>query len=76
MNKPARPSSVDKQPSLGTYAWGVLAALTCPCHLPLVALALAGTSFGAILMDYILVAAGLLVALFGLSLYMAMSRSR
>jgi mercuric ion transport protein len=26
------------------YAWGVLAAVTCPCHLPVLAVVLAGTT--------------------------------
>nr|CAC80082.1 Urf-1 protein [Pseudomonas sp.] len=29
------------------YTWGVLAALTCPCHLPVLALLLSGTAAGA-----------------------------
>lgn len=32
----------------GAYVWGGLALLTCPCHLPLLAALLAGTTAGAV----------------------------
>ncbi|MGR0140746.1 broad-spectrum mercury transporter MerE, partial [Pseudomonas sp. RSP] len=36
-----------KIPRWRAYTWGVLAALTCPCHLPVLALLLSGTAAGA-----------------------------
>jgi len=50
------------------YAWGVLAVLTCPCHLPLIALALAGTSAGALLGEHWWIAAFALTTLFLITL--------
>lgn len=35
-----------KIPRWRAYTWGVLAALTCPCHLPVLALLLSGTAAG------------------------------
>lgn len=51
-------------PRWRVYAWGVLAVLTCPCHLPLIALALAGTSAGALLGEHWWIVASALTALF------------
>jgi mercuric ion transport protein len=49
------------------YIWGALALLTCPCHLPLLAVALAGTSAGAFVSAHWGVAAVALAGLFVLS---------
>ena len=38
------------------YTWGVLAALTCPCHLPVLALLLSGTAAGAFVSEHMGVA--------------------
>jgi len=50
------------------YLWGVLAVLTCPCHLPILAVVLAGTSAGAFIGEHWVIAAIALTALFVLSL--------
>jgi hypothetical protein len=44
--------SAKKTPPSG-YVWGLLAALTCPCHLPLLAVLLAGTAGGAIVSEHL-----------------------
>jgi mercuric ion transport protein len=44
-------------PRWRVYIWGVPALLTCPCHLPLFAAMLAGTSVGAFVGDHLGVAA-------------------
>ena len=56
------------KPRRRAYAWGVLAALTCPCHLPVFAVLLAGTSAGAFIGDHGGIAAVALAGLFLLSL--------
>jgi mercuric resistance transcriptional repressor protein MerD len=45
------------------YLWGVLAVLTCPCHLPILAAVLAGTTAGAFFGEHWGVAALALTAL-------------
>ncbi len=40
-----------RQPVSG-YLWGALAVLTCPCHLPILAAVLAGTTAGAFLGEH------------------------
>ena len=62
----------DPAPSWRTYAWGVLAALTCPYHLPLLAILLAGTSAGAVVSEHWGIALFLLSLLFLLALNRAM----
>lgn len=54
-------------PSWRAYTWGALAVLTCPCHLPLLAAVLAGTSVGAFVGDHWGVAALALAGLFVLA---------
>lgn len=54
----------------------MLAALTCPCHLPILAAVLAGTTVGAFLGDHWGVAAVALAALFFLSLARAIRAFR
>ncbi|UJM95508.1 MULTISPECIES: broad-spectrum mercury transporter MerE [Rhodanobacter] len=58
------------------YAWGVLALLTCPCHLPLLALLLSGTAAGAALSNHFGVAILGLATLFILSLTSALRALR
>ncbi len=43
MNSPERLPSETHKPITG-YLWGALAVLTCPCHLPILAIVLAGTT--------------------------------
>lgn len=54
-------------PRWRAYIWGALAVLTCPCHLPLLAVVLAGTSVGAFVGNHWGVAALSLAGLFVLS---------
>ncbi|CAB1368960.1 broad-spectrum mercury transporter MerE [Denitratisoma oestradiolicum] len=49
------------------YLWGVLAVLTCPCHLLILAAVLAGTASGAFLGEHWVIAALALTGLFILS---------
>lgn len=60
-----------KMPRWHAYTWGVLAALTCPCHLPLLVIALAGTTAGAFLSAHWGVVAVALVAVFSFSVALA-----
>ena len=66
MNASGPDASVPRRP-LRAYLWGALAVLSCPCHLPIVAVVLAGTSAGAFLSDHWVVAALALTGLFVLS---------
>lgn len=50
MNNPERLPSETHKPFTG-YLWGALAVLTCPCHLPILAVVLAGTTAGAFIGD-------------------------
>lgn len=63
-------------PRWRAYTWGVLAVLTCPCHLPLLAAVLAGTSVGAFVGDHWGVAALALTGLFVLFLARAIRAFR
>ena len=56
-----------KLPRWRAYTWGMLAALTCPCHLPILAAVLAGTTAGAFLGEHWGVAALALTGLFVLA---------
>lgn len=58
------------------YTWGVLAVLTCPCHLPLLAGVLAGTTVGAFIGEHFGLAATALTALFLLSVVRALRAFR
>ncbi|KRP76220.1 mercury resistance protein, partial [Pseudomonas lactis] len=53
-----------KIPRWRAYTWGVLAALTCPCHLPVLALLLSGTAAGAFVSEHWSLAALVLAVLF------------
>jgi mercuric ion transport protein len=63
-------------PRWRAYTWGALAVLTCPCHLPLLAAVLAGTSLGAFVGDHWGVAALALTGLFFLFLMRALRAFR
>ena len=49
------------------YRWGALFVLTCPCHLPILAIVLAGTTAGAFIGEHWGIAALTLTGLFVLS---------
>lgn len=66
MNSPERVPSETRKPLAG-YLWGALAVLTCPCHLPILAVVLAGTTVGAFIGEHWGVAAIALTGLFVLS---------
>jgi len=66
MNVPENLPPETRRPVTG-YLWGVLAVLTCPCHLPILAAVLAGTTAGAFLGEHWGVAALALTALFVLA---------
>ena len=54
------------------YWLALVAALTCPCHVPLLAFALTGTAAGALLADNIIAAVAIMTLAFVLSLRGAM----
>lgn len=54
------------------YAMALLALLTCPCHLPLLALLLSGSAAGVFLTEHFGVALALFSLLFALSLVAAL----
>lgn len=58
------------------YTWGVLAALTCPCHLPVLALLLSGTAAGAFVSEHWSLATLVLTVLFVLFLRAALRAFR
>ncbi|WP_069620908.1 broad-spectrum mercury transporter MerE [Burkholderia sp. A2] len=58
------------------WLWGALAALTCPCHLPVLLLALSGTAAGALVSEHMGSAVFVLVALFALFLTRALRAFR
>jgi len=62
------PNTVDSRPRWKAYAWGLLTAMTCPCHLPLLAAVLAGTTAGVFIADHLGIAAVALAGLFFLFL--------
>ncbi|BAP88993.1 mercuric transport protein, MerE [Burkholderiales bacterium GJ-E10] len=74
----ASPDCVESRdtPRWRGYAWGVLAALTCPCHLPILAAVLAGTTAGAFIGNHWGIAAVALGGLFFLSLARAIRAFR
>ncbi len=74
MNNPERLPSETHKPITG-YLWGGLAVLTCPCHLPILAAVLAGTTAGAFLVEYWVITALGLTGLFLLSLARACGHS-
>lgn len=58
------------------WLWGALAALTCPCHLPVLLLALTGTAAGAFVSQHMGAAAIVLVVLFALFVSRALAAFR
>ena len=66
MNSPERIPTKARKPISG-YLWGALAVLTCPCHLPILAAVLAGTTAGAFVGENWGIAALALTGLFVLS---------
>jgi len=67
MRNPAAPG-LSRGARWRAWLWGALAALTCPCHLPIVLLALSGTAAGALVSQHKGVALVVLLALSALSL--------
>ena len=65
-----------KMPRWHAYTWGVLAALTCPCHLPVLALLLSGTAAGAFVSEHWSLATLVLMVLFVLFLRAALRAFR
>jgi mercuric ion transport protein len=61
-----------KLPRWRAYTWGMLAALTCPCHLPVLALLLSGTAAGAFVSEHWSLAALVLAVVFILFLRAAL----
>lgn len=57
----------DTRKKLSTTLWATLAVLTCPCHLPIFAAGLAGTTAGAYIGNHWFIAAGALTGLFVLA---------
>jgi mercuric ion transport protein len=55
--------------------WGGLAAITCPCHLLILAAVLSGTALGALLQEHVKLLLLLFSLLFALSLW-AFTRAR
>lgn len=66
MNNPDKLPPERRRPITG-YLWGVLAVLTCPCHLLILAAVLAGTAGGAFLGEHWVIAALALTGLFVLA---------
>ena len=75
MNSPENLPSETRKPITG-YLWSTLAVLTCPCHLPILAAVLAGTTAGAFLVEYWVITALGLTGLFLLSLARALRAFR
>ncbi|WP_291752373.1 broad-spectrum mercury transporter MerE [Limnobacter sp. UBA6514] len=65
-NNEREPTEVSR--SRNGYLWGILAVLSCPCHLPILAIVLAGTSAGAFLGEHWVIVGIALTGLFVLSL--------
>lgn len=66
MSSPERVPVETRKPLTG-YLWGALAVLTCPCHLPILATVLAGTTAGAFIGEHWGIAAIALTGLFVVS---------
>lgn len=56
----------------GGYTLAIVAALTCPCHLPVLALLLAGTVAGAFLAEHLALVIAAASAIFLVSIVFAM----
>ncbi len=70
MSIPERRSTEAHKPFTG-YLWGALAVLTCPCHLPVLAIVLAGTTAGAFLSVHWGAVAVALITVFSVSAVLA-----
>ena len=64
-NTPSRHATGDRRP-VG-YLLALLAFLTCPCHLPIWLVLFAGSAFGAVLSENLMIAGAILVVVFILS---------
>lgn len=76
MDRPDSVESPRQVPRWRAYIWGLLALLICPCHLPLLAAVLAGTTASAFIGDHWGIAAVALAALFFLFLAQAIRAFR
>ncbi|WP_429000862.1 broad-spectrum mercury transporter MerE [Stenotrophomonas maltophilia] len=65
----ARPGAISR---LRAWGWGALAVLSCPCHLPVLALLLSGTAAGAFLDHHLGMTALAFATLFVVSLICAL----
>jgi len=54
------------------YAWAALAALTCPCHVPIYALLLSGTALGAAVAQNLALAFAVFAGVFLIALVFAL----
>ncbi|MFX3658404.1 MAG: broad-spectrum mercury transporter MerE [bacterium] len=75
MTRPERDPAERGKPR-AVYLWGALAVVTCPCHIPIVAAVLAGTSAGAFIGQHWGVAAVALTGLFVLSVVLLLRALR
>lgn len=60
--------------SMKKLGWGIIAVLTCPCHLVLIVPLLAGTAFGAYIAVHQKIVGLIFGILFVISLYMMFKR--
>ena len=73
--RPSTPAGIAKagcaasRAKRGGILWGTLAVVTCPCHLPILAVVLSGTALGALLKAHFTLTLVLFSALFLLSLW-------
>ncbi|MEE8286694.1 MAG: hypothetical protein V3R72_08355 [Gammaproteobacteria bacterium] len=73
--RPSTPAGIAKagwaasRAKRGGILWGTLAVVTCPCHLPILAVVLSGTALGALLKAHFTLTLVLFSALFLLSVW-------
>ncbi len=65
----ARTGCAASRAKRGGIVWGTLAVITCPCHLPVLAVVLSGTALGALLREHFTSTLVLFSLLFLLSLW-------
>jgi mercuric ion transport protein len=70
----AKAGCADSRAKRGGILWGTLAVISCPCHLPILAVVLSGTALGALLQEHFTLTLVLFSVLFLLSLW-AVTRS-
>jgi mercuric ion transport protein len=58
--------------SARSWGWWLIAAITCPCHLPLLLIISSGTAFGLFIDQYLVLIAAPVVALFYIAIKRAM----